>query len=261
MRRPRTAIVVLTAFQIAGLILLIARMPWLALGILAVSQGVFLYGTLAPNSRLFGRVVDRLNIGETGENGVWLTIDDGPDPRTTPDILKVLEERQARATFFLIGQWAAQHPDLVRDIQTAGHDIGNHTHTHPAGSFWCAGPGRAKREVGKCDAALKGITGREPTLFRSPAGHSNPFVRLAIATKGKTLIGWSARGFDGVSNPRRKVLERISRSLEPGAVILLHEGYAPDERAYSPADLLEDVLDRIEERGLNVIPGAIPPLH
>ena len=86
---------------------------------------------------------------------VWLTIDDGPHPEDTPRLLEILAEYQARATFFFIGERAAQHPDLVRRVIESGHQIGNHTQHHRARTFWAAGPRRVRSEISLCSDTLE----------------------------------------------------------------------------------------------------------
>src|SRR5690606_7457875 len=90
----------------------------------------------------------------TDRRQVWLTIDDGPDPLTTPRVLDLLDAHRARATFFVIGQKAARHPSLIAEITRRGHTLGNHTHNHPLASYWIAGATRTGREIDACNAAL-----------------------------------------------------------------------------------------------------------
>ena len=226
--------------QIVGAILLLSGQIGIGITVFAGSHAVFLFGTLVPRSQLFGQVQCRL--GE-GSRDVWITIDDGPDPRTTPQLLAALERHKLKAAFFLIGERAAEYPELVRSIHDAGHAIGNHTHTHPAGRFWCIDPWAARREIARCDSAIQAITGETPTIFRSPVGHSNPFVHRAAAKAGKTVVAWSARGFDGVGTPKEKVVEKLLRDIAPGTIVVLHEGYDPAQRGYAPVDILEAILE------------------
>src|SRR3954453_17095595 len=111
----------------------------LALAPLFFSHLLLLYATLVPNCQWWGPVVRRF---ETSERAVWITIDDGPSPAHPVGMLEVLERFDARATFFVIGQAAEQHPHLITEILTRGHAVGNHTQTHPRGTFWCAGPAK-----------------------------------------------------------------------------------------------------------------------
>lgn len=209
--------------------------------------GTLLAGTLNPNSRLFGPI-------ETGcGKGVWLTIDDGPDPSDTPAILDLLDQHGAKATFFVIGKKAEQHPELIREIVRRGHRIGNHTWSHPQASFWCHGPIRTYREIARCQEVIKTITGEAPSVFRAPVGHSNLFVHPVLETFGLRLVGWSSRGFDGVSASLPEVTRRIRASAADGGIILAHEA-TPIAR-----EVVADVLALGAEKGWNfVTPGAAP---
>ncbi|MCB1095520.1 MAG: polysaccharide deacetylase family protein [Verrucomicrobiae bacterium] len=234
MNRAQVMIIVLSAAQIAGIGCLAAGSMAAGVTVFAISHAAFLYGTLKPSSQLFGHI-------QRTHSETLISIDDGPDPRTTPQLLEALERHRIKAAFFLVGQRAAKYPELVRAIHDAGHTIGNHTFSHPAGRFWCIDPWSARREIARCDAAIHAITGEVPTLFRSPVGHSNPFVHLTAAAAGKTVMAWSARGFDGVSTPKEKVVAQIHASLTPGAIVVMHEAYDPQQRGYSPAEILQAI--------------------
>ena len=205
------------------------------LGASAATHGALAYATLRPNNRIFGPIITRFEPDPTDPQ-VWLTIDDGPDPHDTPRLLDLLDAHGgARATFFLRGDRARVHPELVTEIVRRGHGVGNHTLDHPQATFWCLGPRRMEREIGGCSDVLRDITGHEPRLFRAPVGHVNPFVHRATARRGLRIVGWSARGFDGVdrhaTNPEA-VAARVLDGLRPGAIILLHEGRrGPDGEA------------------------------
>ena len=200
---------------------------WCALGASAAAHGTLAYATLRPNNPIFGPVVTRFE-PDAGCPQVWLTVDDGPDAHDTPRLLDLLDAHDgARATFFVRGDRARRHPELVREIVRRGHGIGNHTLNHPQAAFWCLGPGRLRREIDGCSDVLREITGSAPRLFRAPVGHVNPFVHGAAARRGLRLVGWSARGFDGVDRHAaapEAVVARVLDGLRPGAIILLHEG-------------------------------------
>ena len=180
--------------------------------------GWLLAGTLNPSSRLFGTIQTNC------EKGIWLTLDDGPDPKTTPAILDLLDSHGAKATFYVIGEKAEAHPDLIREIIQRGHQIANHTHTHPQTSFWCHGPIRTYREIARCQEALKKITGVAPQLFRAPVGHHNIFVHPVLRHFGMKLIGWNSRGFDAAPGATlESVTGKIRASASNGSIILAHE--------------------------------------
>lgn len=197
-----------------------------------------LWGTLRPSSRLFGPLQTT-----TGTDHLWLTIDDGPDPEDTPALLKILDRHGIKATFFVMGQKAQAHPELIRQIHDAGHGIGNHTWSHPQASFWCKGPWATYREIARCQQIIHAILGRSPALFRAPVGHSNLFVHAVLQCFGLELIGWSSRGFDAVSTDSATVSQKITDSMQPGAIILMHESteIAPD--------VLQSIIDHAEIKG------------
>ena len=179
-------------------------------------------GTLVPRCALFGRMITQLP--EAG-NLVLLTIDDGPHPVHTPAILDLLDQHRIKALFFLVGDRAAQHPQLVREIVARGHEIGNHTQTHPATTFWMLRPVRLWREIAGCQETLAAICPRQPPrFFRPPAGHHNIFTALLADALGLKMMLWSVRGFDGVELRVPVITQRIARRLNAGAIVLIHEG-------------------------------------
>lgn len=179
-----------------------------------------LYALFAPSAQGLCRVFTHF-VSE--RPAVWLTIDDGPDEHDTPRILDLLDRYQARATFFVIGERAARWPDLVEEIIRRGHQIGHHTHTHPAGTFWCAGPRRLAAELDDALAVLR-QAGIRPQLFRAPVGIKHLFLAHALATRGLRCIGWSVRSGDCRARSPERLVADMTRHLRPGAIILLHEG-------------------------------------
>ena len=213
-------------------------------GILAAAT--FLGPTLIPNCPWNGPVLRPLR---TGQREVWLTIDDGPDPQDTPEILDVLARFGARASFFAIGHKVWRYPEASRAVVAAGHELHNHTWSHPADSFWAASPACARREITGANHAIRQVTGQTPRFFRAPAGLANPFVHAAAARAGLRLAGWSARGYDGVQHEPEAVVSRIVRRLRPGAIILLHEGPVSGLRPGTRARTLERLLGKLSALG------------
>ncbi len=160
---------------------------------------------------------------KTTRREVWLTIDDGPDPESTPKVLDLLDAHGARATFFLIGEKVLRYPELVTEILRRGHSIGNHTQTHPCSWFWFASGKKTGTEIDACTATLSAAGAPDTRWFRSPAGLRNPALQGQLAQRGLDLVLWSARGYDTVWRNPAKVTARIAASLQPGTIILLHE--------------------------------------
>jgi peptidoglycan/xylan/chitin deacetylase (PgdA/CDA1 family) len=226
-----------------ALILLWPYSPVAGIGVLALSHALMLYPTLRPNVQWLGPVVTRF---ATDRKAVWLTIDDGPT-NDTPAVLDLFDRHGVRATFFVKGMLAERDPQLVRMILDRGHSIANHSQTHPSASFWCLLPGRVAQEIDTCNDALAGVTGSTPRWFRAPVGHKNPAVHPALERRGMRLIGWTARGFDAVVSDPAQIVARILPKIEPGAIVVLHQGREHSLR------VLESVIVALKERGYELV--------
>lgn len=177
------------------------------------------YNTMSPTSQLYGRTF----IGEgKGSKRVALTYDDGPNDPHTLHLLDILARHNVRATFFIIGKFAKERPDLVRKVFEAGHDVGNHTYSHPNLIFRSGA--ETAREVGRCDAAIEDAIGARPSLFRPPFGGRRPATLRAVASAGKTPIMWSISGHDWSAISAPQIVQEVSRQIRGGDVILLHDG-------------------------------------
>lgn len=171
---------------------------------------------------------------------VWLTIDDGPTP-DTPALLSLFERLDVKVTFFVKGELAEAHSDLVDAMLRAGHTVANHSHSHPSATFWCTLPGQIAAEIDRCNAVLGS---RAPERwFRAPVGMKNPFVHPALSRRQMRLIGWTVRGFDAVMTDEAQISGRIVRELRPGAIVVLHQG-----REHS-AEVLERVIRDVRSNG------------
>lgn len=223
---------------------------------LMASHAPFLWGTLRPGSALFSPVLTRF---PARGREVWLTIDDGPSD-DTPAILDLLDAHAAHATFFLVGERAERRPALVREIVRRGHEVANHSHTHPQAWFWALGPRPMRREIDTAQRTLAALAGSAPQRFRAVVGMANPFTAAPLKAHGLTRVGWSARGFDAVAADPDAVVARIERDLAPGAIVLLHEG-APHGRNL---EAIARLLQRLDVHGYRaVVPGFdaahVPP--
>jgi len=177
------------------------------------------YAAMAPGSQLFGRTLVR----GADRRQLALTYDDGPNDPHTMRLLEVLARRQARATFFLIGRFVKQRPEIVRAIAQAGHAIGNHTYSHPSLVF-CS-PARVRAEMQDAERALQDALGQTADrLFRPPFGARRPDVLRAARAMNLQPVLWSASGYDWRLTTSEKVEQRLIRQISGGEVILLHDG-------------------------------------
>ncbi len=226
---------------LAGLALVLGGHGWWALTMVFVGHMLWLWATLSPSCTWFGPLRTT-----SGNDAVILTFDDGPHPEHTPWVLDHLAELDLKAIFFLIGNRAAAHPELVRRIIAEGHVVGNHTQTHPQTKFWRLGTTALSQEIGVAQQTLGELGGKVPTLFRSPVGHHSFWLWPVLRQHQLQLMGWSARGFDGVSTEPQEILARLLPNLQAGAIILLH-----DDRP-SIRETLPSVLAALQGRGLRV---------
>jgi len=189
-----------------------------ALGGAVLMSALFCWSVLNPSCQWLGPV--HL---ETGDDEIWITIDDGPDPDDTPVLLDLLDVHQTKAIFFMIGEKVRAYPELAREVLRRGHEIGNHTMTHPSGEFWSLGPVRTRREIVDCQEVIFETTGFRPKWFRAPVGHRNLFTHPVTGQLGMEIMGWNRRGFDAVAKSPGPVLARILPNLAKGDIVLLHE--------------------------------------
>lgn len=220
-RRCRWRLVAAFMPAVACMLLLLAGAWSWALWLFCAALTTITMGTLVPRCSLFGRMIKRL---PKGSRRPLLTIDDGPHPEHTPAILNILDRHGLKAVFFLIGDRAEQHPHLVREIIRRGHEIANHTQTHPATRFWALTPQRMWEEISRCQETLSRIVPEQPPrLFRPPAGHHNPFCMPTAQALGLSTMMWTARGFDGTLCDTDAILRRIRRRLSDDGIVLIHE--------------------------------------
>jgi peptidoglycan/xylan/chitin deacetylase (PgdA/CDA1 family) len=226
----------------------------LALVPLFVSHALLLYPTLYPHSQWWGPVIRSF---ATSEKEVWITIDDGPTPEHTEEILNLLDRYEARATFFVIGAKARAFPELIGKIRGRGHEVANHTLTHPSHTFWRALESRIFAEIDGCDEALARGLQRSRSFFRAPVGHKNFLVHPVLRRRGMLLIGWTARGFDTGKRQPEAVAARIFKRTRPGTIVLLHEGHQIERDPEYSIKCIAETLRELSESGYRfVIPAS-----
>lgn len=176
------------------------------------------------------------------EKVVALTFDDGPDAKTTPSVLHTLKVHGVKATFFLIGQNAKRHPELVLQEAMDGHVVGNHTWSHPAKPS----PGVATMQVDRTAKAIFDATGQYPTLFRSPYGIQKSQSNLYARAKGYTSVLWDVVGPDTTKAPDTKtIVASVLSHVHPGDIVLFHDAYG---KTYT-ADALPKIIAGLKANG------------
>jgi len=195
-----------------------------------------------PGSRLLGPNMIRLPAAAALRGEVALTFDDGPDPIVTPQVLDLLDQYGAKASFFCIANKVIAHPELTREIIRRGHSVENHTNSHPH-AFAFFGPSALQHEIDSAQTAIYATTGVAPVFFRAPMGFRNPFLAPVVERAGLRYTNWTRRGYDTFAKSAEPVLHRLQRGLAAGDILLLHDGRSIQPHGESPVIL--EVLPRL----------------
>ncbi|MEP9375170.1 polysaccharide deacetylase family protein [Aquabacter sp. CN5-332] len=173
---------------------------------------------------------------------IALTFDDGPNPETTPKLLKMLEARNIKATFFVLGARAAAAPDIVKSIAAAGHEIGNHSWSHP--QLPKLAVAAVDKQIEDTSALVQSLTGTKPIYLRPPYGAITQSLQQHIEEKyGMSLIFWSVDPLDWKYRDAQVVHDQIMKQVRPGAIVLAHDIHATTVAA------MPRVLDELIAKG------------
>ena len=180
---------------------------------------------------------------------IILTFDDGPHPRTTPKVLKILKDRNIKAIFFILGLQAEKYPELVKQIHEDGHELGNHTYSHK--DLTKISYSEVQREINKTSMLIKEAAGITPKYFRPPYGAINSKVIQSVTSKGMDIVLWNIDPNDWKSKNSALVLQELNRQLKlnkdgKGGFVLLHDIYPSTVKALGP------FLDRLATKNFQV---------
>ena len=183
-------------------------------------------------------------------NAALLTFDDGPHSSLTPQLLDVLDAYHARACFFVVGEFAAAEPDLLREILARGHAIGNHTYSHSQRK-----PGGLSdaEDVYRCQQTIREITGEETRLFRPPMGRVTITGTLASRRLGAKQVLWSVEGGEwsyAKNQTAQEIAKRLAADIRSGDIVLLHDN---NEKILT---IVKTVLPALANRGLDLAPSV-----
>jgi peptidoglycan/xylan/chitin deacetylase (PgdA/CDA1 family) len=179
------------------------------------------------------------------EKKIAITFDDGPNSEITPKVLEILDQCNAKATFFCIGKNIENNEDLIKMIDKKGHLIGNHTWTHDRW-FDLFSSNKMKAEIEKTSDLLFEIINKKIKLFRPPYGVTNPNLKKAIKDFDFYNIGWSLRSLDTISSTQ-KTLTRIKNKLTSGDIVLFHDNLE------HIVDILKDFLEYTTKEGYEIV--------
>ncbi|KLU21163.1 polysaccharide deacetylase [Caballeronia mineralivorans PML1(12)] len=241
------------ALALAGCAAAPEMWPWWLAGT-ALNHATVTVAGLWPRSTLLGPNWTRLPAIPRNANAIALTLDDGPDPVVTPQVLDLLDAYEVRATFFLIGERARRYPALTREIVARGHSVENHSQKH-VHTFSVTGMGALSREIDAAQRTLTELTGERPAFFRAPAGLRNVLLEPVLQKFDLRLAAWTRRGFDTRERDPEVVAQRLLRDLAPRDILLLHDGDAATTDDGQPVllSVLPRVIGAAKKQGLHFV--------
>lgn len=201
---------------------------------LNVSKGVFIQDKNIPIYSV-----------DTQEKKVSITFDVNWGNDNTIEILDILDKYNVKATFFIIGNWAEDFPELTKEIYKRGHEIGNHSDTHP--DFTQVSKERIIREISVADAKIMKITGQGTKLFRCPSGSYNDNALNAVKSAGYYCIQWDVDSIDWKAEGADKEYERVMKKIKPGSIMLFHS-----DAKFTPTNLPR-IIEGLKDKGYSFV--------
>lgn len=194
-----------------------------------------------------GRLLPIYNV-KTDEAKISLTFDSAWGAEDIDSILTTLKNENVKATFFVLGQWAEKYPDVIKRMSDEGHDVANHSDTHPhiaSLSFE-----EIKNEITKANEKIENITGKKNDLFRAPYGEYNDNVIRAAEELGFYTIQWDVDSLDWKNPGRDAIIKRVVDRCKNGSIILMHNG------TEETANALPEMIKKLKEKGFSFVPTS-----
>jgi peptidoglycan/xylan/chitin deacetylase (PgdA/CDA1 family) len=229
-----------------------ALLAWVDLRLAVIPLGVFMVLCMAapfiPTGSFFLPVISR---GTCGRKAVALTFDDGPDPLTTPELLRLLKKYRTTATFFVTGHRVVRYPQLTKEIMAQGHSLANHSFHHDMlGAF--RSTKTMQHEIEATQRALKDL-GIVALAYRPPMGITSPRLRRVMQKEGMFVVNFSCRAWDGGNRRIRNMSRRILKRVRANDILLLHDNLAQPSLLSQWAGEVDLILKGIPEKGIEIL--------
>ncbi|MDX6557021.1 MAG: peptidoglycan-N-acetylglucosamine deacetylase [Blastocatellia bacterium] len=224
-------------------------LPILATGSMAMAAASVYYSAVAVRSQWLGRTCWR---GRTDTNSVALTFDDGPSP-DTEGILDVLAKYNLSATFFMVGREVESFPGIAQRVLAEGHEVGNHSYSHPSYLFQRAAQTHA--QIRRAQSVIAETIGVRPQMARPPYGVRTPAYFRAARALDLQTVQWDVAGFDWKRITPRQIADNVLRKAQPGSIILLHDGDSAGKNTRkNTVDALPLIIKGLRDRDLQIAP-------
>jgi peptidoglycan-N-acetylglucosamine deacetylase len=241
-KSARISFLIATSFVGLSHLFFELSLTWLLLPI-AILLSLLIYGSACLQSNFF---VPAYCYTSSTEKQIALSFDDGPNHEFTPQVLSMLAQYNALATFFVIGKNIPGNENILKQIDAAGHSIGNHSYTHSYFFDFKSAQG-FKEELIQTTESVLSVIGKRMTLFRPPYGVITPKLAKVIKLLGYHVIGWSIRSFDTTTDSAHIIAQRVHSQIKSGAIILFHDTSDKTLQA------LKQTLDFAKHNGYKVI--------
>lgn len=183
---------------------------------------------------------------EKEEKVVSISFDAAWGNEQTETLLDILDKYEVKSTFFLVGQWVDKYPDSVKEIASRGHDVGNHSDTHP--HMTQLSIEQMQSEITQCNEKIKSLIGKEPTLFRPPYGDYNNEVVKSVMGCNMYCVQWDVDSLDWKNPTPQQMVDRIKSKIQCGSIVLLHNG------AENTPEALPLIIEAIKSEGYKIVP-------
>ncbi len=216
-----------------------------AMGLLAMSPKASIS---VFNEEKVDRLLPVYRVDRGEEKVCALTFDAAWDDADTDKLIEILNKEEVKATFFMVGDWVRKYPESVKKFADSGHEIMNHSNTHPhidKLSFE-----KVKEEISACDASIEALTGVRPTLFRGPYGEYNNTVIEAAAELGHTVLQWDVDSLDWKDLDAESMTARVLKRVKPGSILLFHNG------AKHTPEALPEIIQKLKADGYRFVKAS-----
>lgn len=217
-------------------------------GILSIILALaVIMGVLAGNSVFTSSQSRRLPVYavKTDEKRIAITFDAAWGNEDTGELIDILQKHNAKATFFIVGNWAERFPESVRALYDAGHIIANHSYSHKA--FSECDRNEIKTEIGECNRVLEDITGSPVTLIRAPSGDYTDKSLEVCNEMGMTMIQWDVDSLDYTKISVEEIVDRVIKGVDKGSIVLFHNGVE------NTAEALDIILTQLKKDGYEFV--------
>ena len=213
----------------------------LAFGIVLFNSGE----TATVSTNISQKLLPIYSVDKGNEKVCALTFDAAWDDSDTDKLIKILEKYDSKATFFIVGSWAEKYPQSVKKFADKGHEIANHSNTHPHINIMSEE--EIAEEIKACDDKIEAITKKRPTLFRGPYGEYNNAVIETAKKAGHNVIQWDVDSLDWKELSSEEITERVLQRVKPGSIMLFHNGVKNTPEA------LEQILKKLKDDGYKIV--------